>query len=123
MQLRIHWACYYIYQIVCGSLKNTQTSCFSVVTSCELPDKGHKTAVRAELAKALRVTLALLCSASPQCVPPDEACTSLDASTIWAMMQNKKTFTKPLAVIHHEVESKGVFWEAQSENRGLGATC
>lgn len=52
-------------------------------------------------------------SASLQCVPPDEACTSLDASMIWAMMQNKKTFTKPLAVIHHEVESKGVFWEAQ----------
>lgn len=43
----------------------------------------------------------------PKCVPPDEACTSLDASMIWAMMQNKKTFTKPLAVIHHEVESKG----------------
>uniref|UniRef100_A0A8C8ZUI7 Transforming growth factor beta receptor type 3 n=1 Tax=Prolemur simus TaxID=1328070 RepID=A0A8C8ZUI7_PROSS len=42
----------------------------------------------------------------PKCVPPDEACTSLDASMIWAMMQNKKTFTKPLAVIHHEVESK-----------------
>ncbi|MBZ3870695.1 Transforming growth factor beta receptor type 3, partial [Sciurus carolinensis] len=36
----------------------------------------------------------------PKCVPPDEACTSLDASMIWAMMQNKKTFTKPLAVIH-----------------------
>ncbi|XP_006919465.1 transforming growth factor beta receptor type 3 [Pteropus alecto] len=44
----------------------------------------------------------------PKCVPPDEACTSLDASMIWAMMQNKKTFTKPLAVIHHEVESKGI---------------
>lgn len=43
----------------------------------------------------------------PKCVAPDEACTSLDASMIWAMMQNKKTFTKPLAVIHHEVESKG----------------
>ncbi|XP_069335291.1 transforming growth factor beta receptor type 3 [Eulemur rufifrons] len=42
----------------------------------------------------------------PKCVPPDEACTSLDASMIWAMMQNKKTFTKPLAVIHHEIESK-----------------
>ncbi|EHA99994.1 TGF-beta receptor type III [Heterocephalus glaber] len=36
----------------------------------------------------------------PKCVPPDEACTSLDAAMIWAMMQNKKTFTKPLAVIH-----------------------
>lgn len=36
----------------------------------------------------------------PKCVSPDEACTSLDASMIWAMMQNKKTFTKPLAVIH-----------------------
>ncbi|XP_015356379.1 transforming growth factor beta receptor type 3 [Marmota marmota marmota] len=36
----------------------------------------------------------------PKCVPPDEACTSLDASMIWAMMQNKKTFTKPLAVVH-----------------------
>ncbi|XP_014635645.1 PREDICTED: transforming growth factor beta receptor type 3 [Ceratotherium simum simum] len=43
----------------------------------------------------------------PKCVPPDEACTSLDASMIWAMMQNKKTFTKPLAVIHHQVEAKG----------------
>ncbi|XP_054547647.1 transforming growth factor beta receptor type 3 [Talpa occidentalis] len=42
----------------------------------------------------------------PKCVPPDEACTSLDASMIWAMMQNKKTFTKPLAVIHHEVVPK-----------------
>lgn len=42
----------------------------------------------------------------PKCVPPDEACTSLDASMIWAMMQNKKTFTKPLAVIHQEVASK-----------------
>ncbi|KAK2493386.1 hypothetical protein MC885_002335, partial [Smutsia gigantea] len=44
----------------------------------------------------------------PKCVPPDEACTSLDASMIWAMMQNRKTFTKPLAVIHQEVASKGV---------------
>ncbi|XP_060058047.1 transforming growth factor beta receptor type 3 isoform X2 [Erinaceus europaeus] len=35
----------------------------------------------------------------PKCVLPDEACTSLDASMIWAMIQNKKTFTKPLAVI------------------------
>ncbi|ELW72634.1 Transforming growth factor beta receptor type 3 [Tupaia chinensis] len=42
----------------------------------------------------------------PKCVPPDEACTSLDASMIWALMQNKKTFTKPLAVIHHKVETK-----------------
>nr|XP_058917240.1 transforming growth factor beta receptor type 3 isoform X3 [Kogia breviceps] len=42
-----------------------------------------------------------------KCVLPDEACTSLDASMIWAMMQNKKTFTKPLAVIHHEVQFKG----------------
>ncbi|EPY76429.1 hypothetical protein CB1_001428027 [Camelus ferus] len=48
------------------------------------------------------------CFALPlQCVLPDEACTSLDASMIWAMMQNKKTFTKPLAVIHHEVQFKG----------------
>ncbi|KAB0393677.1 hypothetical protein E2I00_008797 [Balaenoptera physalus] len=45
----------------------------------------------------------------PKCVLPDEACTSLDASMIWAMMQNKKTFTKPLAVIHHEVQFKGAF--------------
>ncbi|XP_004455627.2 transforming growth factor beta receptor type 3 [Dasypus novemcinctus] len=43
----------------------------------------------------------------PKCVPPDEACTLLDASMIWAMMLNKKTLTKPLAVIHHEIESKG----------------
>uniref|UniRef100_A0A8D0YG46 Transforming growth factor beta receptor type 3 n=1 Tax=Sus scrofa TaxID=9823 RepID=A0A8D0YG46_PIG len=44
----------------------------------------------------------------PKCVLPDEACTSLDASMIWAMMQNKKTFTKPLAVIHHEVQEEGL---------------
>ncbi|XP_076976406.1 transforming growth factor beta receptor type 3 isoform X1 [Tamandua tetradactyla] len=42
----------------------------------------------------------------PKCVPPDEACTSLDASTIWAMLQNKKTFTKPLAVIYQDREPK-----------------
>uniref|UniRef100_A0A4X2JWU8 Transforming growth factor beta receptor 3 n=1 Tax=Vombatus ursinus TaxID=29139 RepID=A0A4X2JWU8_VOMUR len=36
----------------------------------------------------------------PKCIPPDEACTSLDANMIWAMMQNKKTFTKPLVVIY-----------------------
>ncbi|XP_044530774.1 transforming growth factor beta receptor type 3 [Gracilinanus agilis] len=36
----------------------------------------------------------------PKCIPPDEACTSLDATMIWAMMQNKKTFTKPLVVVH-----------------------
>lgn len=36
----------------------------------------------------------------PKCVTPDEACTSLDAAMIWTMMQNKKTFTKPLAVVH-----------------------
>ncbi|XP_016052683.1 PREDICTED: transforming growth factor beta receptor type 3 isoform X2 [Miniopterus natalensis] len=42
----------------------------------------------------------------PKCVPPDEACTSLDASMIWAMMQNKKTFTKPLAVVPQEVKSE-----------------
>ncbi|XP_043819828.1 transforming growth factor beta receptor type 3 [Dromiciops gliroides] len=36
----------------------------------------------------------------PKCIPPDEACTSLDASMIWAMMQNKKTFTKPLVVVY-----------------------
>ncbi|EGW07955.1 transforming growth factor beta receptor type 3 [Cricetulus griseus] len=36
----------------------------------------------------------------PKCVTPDEACTSLDATMIWTMMQHKKTFTKPLAVVH-----------------------
>nr|XP_060477299.1 transforming growth factor beta receptor type 3 [Panthera onca] len=62
----------------------------------------------------LRVVVSLLSislpcfavSASLQCVPPDEACTSLDASMIWAMMQTKKTFTKPLAVIHQQEEVK-----------------
>lgn len=48
---------------------------------------------------------------SLQCVSPDEACTSLDAAMIWTMMQNKKTFTKPLAVIH-QADYKG-------ENGGL----
>ncbi|XP_032074262.1 transforming growth factor beta receptor type 3 isoform X1 [Thamnophis elegans] len=34
-----------------------------------------------------------------QCILPDEACTFLNVDMIFAMMQNKKTFTKPLAVI------------------------
>ncbi|XP_007428170.1 transforming growth factor beta receptor type 3 isoform X1 [Python bivittatus] len=34
-----------------------------------------------------------------KCVLPDEACTFLNVDMILAMMQNKKTFTKPLAVI------------------------
>ncbi|XP_068095911.1 transforming growth factor beta receptor type 3 isoform X2 [Hyperolius riggenbachi] len=38
----------------------------------------------------------------PKCIPPDEACTSLDSSMIVVMMDNKKTFTKPLAVITME---------------------
>lgn len=42
----------------------------------------------------------------PKCVSPDEACIALDASMIWAMMQNKKTFTRPLAVIHQAVQVK-----------------
>lgn len=34
-----------------------------------------------------------------KCIPPDEACTFLNVDMILAMMQNKKSFTKPLAVI------------------------
>ncbi|XP_044288202.1 transforming growth factor beta receptor type 3 isoform X2 [Varanus komodoensis] len=34
-----------------------------------------------------------------KCIPPDEACDFLSVDMILAMMQNKKTFTKPLAVI------------------------
>ena len=36
----------------------------------------------------------------PKCVPPDEACTSLNVDMILAMMHNKKTFTKPLVITH-----------------------
>uniref|UniRef100_A0ABM5G8Q4 Transforming growth factor beta receptor type 3 isoform X2 n=1 Tax=Pogona vitticeps TaxID=103695 RepID=A0ABM5G8Q4_9SAUR len=36
-----------------------------------------------------------------KCIPPDEACTFLNVDMILAMMQNKKSFTKPLAVITH----------------------
>ncbi|OXB81458.1 UNVERIFIED_CONTAM: hypothetical protein H355_004364 [Colinus virginianus] len=35
-----------------------------------------------------------------ECVPPDEACTSLNVDMILAMMHNKKTFTKPLVITH-----------------------
>nr|XP_006001135.1 PREDICTED: transforming growth factor beta receptor type 3 isoform X1 [Latimeria chalumnae] len=35
----------------------------------------------------------------PKCIPPDEACTSVDIHMIFAMLRNKKTFTKPLAVV------------------------
>ncbi|KAM5147829.1 transforming growth factor beta receptor type 3 [Mantella aurantiaca] len=41
----------------------------------------------------------------PKCIPPDEACTSLDSSMILVMMNNKKSFTKPLAVITMEKTS------------------
>ncbi|XP_053103353.1 transforming growth factor beta receptor type 3 isoform X2 [Hemicordylus capensis] len=41
-----------------------------------------------------------------KCIPPDEACTSLTVDMILAMMQNKKTFTKPLAVITKEKPGK-----------------
>ncbi|EMP36609.1 Transforming growth factor beta receptor type 3 [Chelonia mydas] len=41
-----------------------------------------------------------------KCIPPDEACTSLNVDMILAMMHNKKTFTKPLAVITHEEKPK-----------------
>ncbi|XP_074858334.1 transforming growth factor beta receptor type 3 isoform X2 [Carettochelys insculpta] len=43
----------------------------------------------------------------PKCILPDEACTSLSVDMILAMMHNKKTFTKPLAVITHEEKPKG----------------
>ncbi|KAE8610638.1 hypothetical protein XENTR_v10012191 [Xenopus tropicalis] len=43
----------------------------------------------------------------PKCIPPDEACTSLNVEMIVAMMQNKKTFTKPLAVITPAVKTPG----------------
>lgn len=42
-----------------------------------------------------------------QCIPPDEACTSLNVDMILAMMHNKKTFTKPLVVITHEGKQEG----------------
>ncbi|XP_075792638.1 transforming growth factor beta receptor type 3 isoform X2 [Pelodiscus sinensis] len=42
----------------------------------------------------------------PKCIPPDEACTSLNVEMILAMMHNEKTFTKPLAVITHEEKPK-----------------
>ncbi|MEE6494540.1 hypothetical protein FKM82_001783 [Ascaphus truei] len=38
---------------------------------------------------------------------PDEACTSLNVDMILAMMQNKKTFTKPLAVISNVEKTPG----------------
>ncbi|KAG8436721.1 hypothetical protein GDO86_007709 [Hymenochirus boettgeri] len=43
----------------------------------------------------------------PKCIPPDEACTSLNVQMILAMMQNKKTFTKPLAVITQGEKTPG----------------
>ncbi|KAM3915440.1 transforming growth factor beta receptor type 3 isoform 1-T1 [Leptodactylus fuscus] len=41
----------------------------------------------------------------PKCVRPDEACISLDSSTIMVMIDNKKTLTKPLAVVSTEKPS------------------
>ncbi|XP_018420585.1 PREDICTED: transforming growth factor beta receptor type 3 [Nanorana parkeri] len=41
----------------------------------------------------------------PKCIIPEEACTSLDSSMILMMMDNKKSFTKQLAVITMEKTS------------------
>lgn len=41
----------------------------------------------------------------PKCIPPDEACTSLDSKMILVLMSNKKSFTKPLAVTSMEKTS------------------
>uniref|UniRef100_A0ACB8F4H4 Transforming growth factor beta receptor type 3 n=1 Tax=Sphaerodactylus townsendi TaxID=933632 RepID=A0ACB8F4H4_9SAUR len=41
-----------------------------------------------------------------KCIPPDEACTFLSADMILAMMPNKKTFTKPLAVVNLKGKSE-----------------
>lgn len=38
----------------------------------------------------------------PKCIRPDEACISLDSSMIMVMIDNKKTLTKPLAVVSQE---------------------
>nr|XP_033772662.1 transforming growth factor beta receptor type 3 isoform X2 [Geotrypetes seraphini] len=43
----------------------------------------------------------------PKCIPPDEACTSLNVEMILAMMRNKKTFTKPLAVVPNAEKTTG----------------
>lgn len=53
------------------------------------------------------------CSSHLQCVPPDEACTSLNVDMILAMMHNKKTFTKPLVITH----------EGKLEGMKMGLTC
>ncbi|XP_003478980.2 transforming growth factor beta receptor type 3 [Cavia porcellus] len=58
------------------------------VTLCTKKDKGHQKL--------------------PKCVSPDEACTSLDAAMIWAMMQNKRTFIKPLAVIYQALPKEKI---------------
>ncbi|XP_007885358.1 transforming growth factor beta receptor type 3 isoform X2 [Callorhinchus milii] len=39
----------------------------------------------------------------PKCIPPDEACINVNLKTIMAMMKNKQSFTKPLAVIPGKV--------------------
>ncbi|XP_071983851.1 transforming growth factor beta receptor type 3 isoform X2 [Engystomops pustulosus] len=41
----------------------------------------------------------------PKCIRPDEACTSLDSSMIMVFIDNKKTLTKPLAVVSTEKPS------------------
>ncbi|MBN3298575.1 TGBR3 factor, partial [Amia calva] len=40
----------------------------------------------------------------PECIQPDEACTSVNVDTILAMMMHKKTSTKPLVVVRSPVE-------------------
>ncbi|XP_051026520.1 transforming growth factor beta receptor type 3 [Acomys russatus] len=44
----------------------------------------------------------------PKCVSIDDACTSLDATTIWTLMQNKKTFTRALAVVYQVDDEENV---------------
>ncbi|XP_056379141.1 transforming growth factor beta receptor type 3 isoform X2 [Hyla sarda] len=38
----------------------------------------------------------------PKCIRPNEACTSLDSSMLMVMVDNKKTLTRPLAVVSQE---------------------
>lgn len=39
----------------------------------------------------------------PKCIPPDEACISVNFQIIMAMARNRQSFTKPLAVISEKV--------------------
>ncbi|XP_072366577.1 transforming growth factor beta receptor type 3 isoform X1 [Scyliorhinus torazame] len=49
----------------------------------------------------------------PKCIPPDEACINVNLQIIMAMMRNRQSFTKPLAVIRGKIPNTQEILDSQ----------